>query len=296
MMQIERQRMWGWIVAFYIFLAGVGGGTFLFSFILNITGIYEPVARMGALVGPLLVLFGTFFLLFDLGSVTQAYRMFTSPSTVLTSWMVRGAWILLVFIIFGLAYSLPSFELFEWLPWGSTSGLGKGIGIVAALLSVLVVIYPGFLLGVIESIPFWNTPILPPLFFVSGLDTGIAVLVLIGLAYPAYIEADSLHLSGAGDIILIFFLFILLGAYIEIVRQSGATALQSIRLLKTPLFIVGAILLGLLVPFGLLLYSIIVIDTSVLRALAGISSVLILSGGLFLRYSVIRAGVRISVR
>jgi formate-dependent nitrite reductase membrane component NrfD len=62
MMQIERQRMWGWIVAFYIFLAGVGGGTFLFSFILNITGIYEPVARIGALVGPLLVLLGTFFL------------------------------------------------------------------------------------------------------------------------------------------------------------------------------------------------------------------------------------------
>jgi formate-dependent nitrite reductase membrane component NrfD len=190
---------------------------------------------------------------------------------------------------------LPSFELFEWLPWGSTSVLGKGIGIVATLLSILVVIYPGFLLGVIESIPFWNTPILPPLFFISGLDTGIAVLVLIGLTYPAYIEADGFHLSGAGDIILIFFLFILLGAYIEIVRQSGTTALQSICLLKTPLFIIGAILLGLLVPFGLLLYSVIVIDTPVLRVLAGISSVLILSGGLFLRYSVIRAGVRISV-
>ena len=118
--------------------------------------------------------------------------------------------------------------------------------------------------------------------------------ILVG--YPAYIGADGLHLSGVGDIILIFFLFILLGAYIEIVRQSGTTALESIRLLKTPLFIVGAILLGLLVPFGLLMYSIIVIDTPVLRALAGISSVLILVGGLFLRYSVLRAGVRISVR
>lgn len=295
MVSAERQQSWGWIVAIYIFLAGVGGGAFLFSFILNVIGMYEPVARIGALVGPVLVLLGTFFLLVDLGSVARAYRLFTTPSTLLASWMIRGAWILAAFIIFGLAYSLPSFSLFERLPWNQTSSLGQGIGMVAALLSILVVIYPGFLLGVLESIPFWNTPILPPLFFLSGLDTGIAVLVLIALAVPASLGADGFHLLGAGDIVFIFLLLVMLGAYLEIVRQSGITARASISLLKTPLFIGGVILLGLLVPLGLLLYAIFVTDAFTLRITAGITAVLLLAGGLLLRYSVIRAGVRIAV-
>jgi formate-dependent nitrite reductase membrane component NrfD len=291
----ERQKSWGWLVAIYVFLAGVGGGAFLFSFILNVMGMYQAVARIGALVGPLLVLLGTLFLLFDLGSVTRAYRLFITPSTLLASWMVRGAWILTAFIIIGLAYALPAFGLFQWLPWSQTSGVGQAIGIVAALLSILVVVYPGFLFGVLESVPFWNTPALPPLFFLSGLDTGIAVLALVALASPSF-GADGFHLLGAGDIILISLLLIMIGAYLEIVRQAGVTAAMSVQLLKTPLFIIGAVIAGMLLPLGLLIYSAFITDTTVVRTLAGIAGMLLLAGGLFLRYSVIRAGVQITAR
>ena len=296
MVYSEGQKSWGWLIAIYVFLAGVGGGTFLFSFILNFLGMYQSVARIGVLVGPLLVLLGTFLLLFDLGSITKAYRMFTTPSTLLASWMVRGAWILAAFIICGLAYALPSLRLFEWLPWSQASGLGQGIGIAAALLSILVAVYPGFLFGVIESIPFWNTSALPPLFLLSGLDTGISVIVLIALSLPSSLGIEGFHLLGTADIVLIILLLIVLGAYIEIVRQAGVTASASVHLLKTPMFIGGVIILGLLLPLVLLVISMFVSDALVLRTLAGVNGLLILAGGLFLRYSVIRAGVRITIR
>jgi formate-dependent nitrite reductase membrane component NrfD len=74
--------------------------------------------------------------------------------------MTRGAWILAAFIILGLAYALPSFSLFNWLPWDQASGWGKGIGIAAAVLSIIVPIYPGLLLGVIKSIPLLSNFIL----------------------------------------------------------------------------------------------------------------------------------------
>lgn len=296
MIQAERQQSWGWTAAIYVFLAGVGGGVFLFSFILDVMGMYEPVARIGALIGPVLVLIGTFFLLADLGAVSKVYWLFCGTSTLMTSWMARGAWILAAFIICGLAYSLPSIRLFEWLPWRQTENLGQGMGIVAALLSMLVVVYPGFLLGVLKSIPFWNRWVLPPLFFLSGLDTGIAVLLLIALFFPASFGADGFHLLGAGDTVLIFFLAVTLGAYLEIVRQGGETAAVSIRLLRTPLFIGGVIIVGLLLPLGLLLYSFFVTHMLTLRILAGITSVFLLAGGLCLRYSVIRSGVPIAVR
>jgi len=292
----QRQQTWGWLAAIYVFSAGLGGGVFLFSFILNMAGRYESVARIGAFSGPVLVWIGTLFLLCDLGSITRAYRLFASPSALMTSWMGRGAWILAGFIIFGLAYALPSFRLFAWLPWTHTSTLGQGIGLIAALLSILVAVYPGFLLGVLNSIPFWNTPALPLLFFLSGLDTGIALLIVIALFFPASFGANGFHLLATGDMVLIFLLLITLGGYLEIVRQTGNTAAASIRLLKTPLFIGGVIMVGLLLPLGLLLYSLFITNLLPLRVLSGIISIFVLVGGLCLRYSIIRGGVRLAVR
>jgi polysulfide reductase chain C len=299
MISVERQQSWGWAVAVYLFMAGMGGGVFLFSFILERMGTYGQVAAIGALLGPVLVFIGTLFLLVDLGSVFKVYRLFSSASTFMTSWMVRGTWILAAFIICALAYSLPSFALFEWLPWAGASASStfrQAIGVVAALLSILVVVYPGFLLGVLKSIPLWNTPALPLLFFLSGLDNGIAALLAVALLFPGSFALNGFHLLGAGDVVLISLLLIVLGAYIEIVRQAGETAAASIRLLRTPVFVGGVLIAGLLVPLGLLIYGFFVTHAVALRVLSGGISMLLLAGGLLLRYSIIRAGIHTAVR
>jgi formate-dependent nitrite reductase membrane component NrfD len=295
MSPIEKQKSWGWMIVLYIFLAGLGGGTFLFSFILLLAGKYERIARIGALIGPLVVLIASAMLLLDLGSPSRAYRLFTTPKTLMTSWMTRGAWILTGFIIFGLAYALPAFSVFNWLPWTQASGLGHGIGIMTAILSVIVPIYPGLLLGVIKSIPLWNTSALPPMFFLSGLDTGIASLVLISMFLQSAIDIGGFHLLGAIDIVLIALLLVALFGYLEIVRQSGITAAASVRLLKTPLFIGGVVIAGMILPLALLIISVSIPDIRSIRILDGVSGVLILIGALLLRFSVVNSGVHRSV-
>ena len=292
----EGQKEWGWLVVLYVFLAGLGGGTFLFSFILSFVDTYSAAAQIGTLVGPLLVALGSVMLLFDLGSVTRAYRLFTTPATLLSSWMIRGAWILTGFIILGLAYALPAFSSFDWLPWEQASGFGLGLGVAAAVLAIVVTVYPGLLLGVIKSIPLWNTSALPPLFFLSGLDTGLALLVLISLPFSPAVGTDGFHLLAAIDAGVIVLLIVALGAYIEIVRQAGNTAAASIRLLMTPLFISGVVVSGLLLPLAMFIYGIYLSDVQSVRLLDGIASLLILTGGLLLRLGIIRSGVRIVIR
>ncbi len=296
MHKAEGQREWGWLIALYVFLAGLGGGAFLFSFILIFIDKYTEMARIGALAGPLLVAIGSAMLLFDLGSAARAYRLFTTPATLLSSWMIRGAWILTAFIIVGLAYALPSFALFHWLPWEQTSGFGLVLGMAAAVLAIVVAVYPGLLLGVIKSIPLWNTSALPPLFFLSGMDTGLAALVLMSLAFPSAVGAEGLHFLAIIDAGLIVLLLVALGAYLEIVRQSGVTAAASVRLLATPLFACGVIVSGLLLPLAIYVCSAYMSDDSSIRLLDGLASLLLLAGGLLLRLSVIRSGVRIVVR
>jgi formate-dependent nitrite reductase membrane component NrfD len=291
MNQAAKQKSWGWMIVLYIFLAGLGGGTFLFSFILLVMEKYESVAKIGALAGPLVVLFASILLLFDLGSPVKAYRLFTTPKTLMSSWMTRGAWILTAFIILGLAYALPAYNLFKWLPWSQISGWGRGLGIAACLLSIIVPVYPGLLLGVIKSIPLWNTSVLPPIFFLSGLDTGIAVLVLLSIFLPAAIDVAGFHLLGTIDIVLIILLLVALFAYVEIMRQSSTTAAASIRLLKTPLFIGGVVIAGLILPLALLIISVSISGIQTIRIIDGITGVLILAGALLLRLSVVTSGL-----
>jgi len=288
----EVQQNWGWFVVLYIFLAGLGGGIFFFSFLL-INTLNEP-AEIGVYLGPVLVLIGTFMLLFDLGSPVRAIRLFTARNTLLTSWMSRGAWILTAFIILGLAYALPAVSFFEWLPWNQ-AGWGRVSGFVAAILSIVVMLYPGLLLGVIKSIPLWNTSALPLLFLASGLDTGMAGVVLLSLASPLIFDASALHLLAVIDIVLIFMVLVVLGAYLEMVRQTGETAAVSMRLLLTPLFIWGVVVAGLLVPLAVLAFSIGVSDIQTIRVLETITGILILGGGLLLRYGVVKSGVRLPV-
>jgi formate-dependent nitrite reductase membrane component NrfD len=295
MRKMEGQKNWGWLIVLYVFLAGLGGGTFIFSFVLNVMDKYTEVARLGAVIGPLVVLVGTVMLLFDLGSAGRAYRLFTNPATLVSSWMIRGAWILTAFIIFGLAYALPAFAAFAWLPWNQTSGFGLTLGIIGVILGIIVPIYPGLLFGVIKSIPFWNTSALPPLFFLSGLDTGIAALGLLSLSFPG-IGIDGLHQLGITGIILIILVLISLATYIEVVRQVGNAAAESVRLLKSATFILGVVVLGLVVPLILLFFSIGTAEVQTARILEGIAAVLVLLGGLLLRYTVVTSGVRVTIR
>ena len=296
MNEAEGQKTWGWPVVLYVFLAGLGGGSFLLSFLLVLFGRYAPVARIGSLAAPLLVLAGSGMLVLDLGSPTRAFRLFTTSATFLTSWMIRGAWILFAFVIAALAFALPSFALFDWLPWRQASGLGFALGVAAAILSLFVTVYPGLLLGVIKSIPLWNTSALPPLFFLSGLDTGAAILVFVSLPLASSLGADFFHLLGVVDGGLIVLLLVALGAYVEIVRQTGVVGAASVHLLARPLFLGGAVVSGLLVPLALLFVSLATSDIETLRWLDGSAGFLALIGGLLLRWGVIGSGVRIAVR
>ncbi len=173
--------------------------------------------------------------------------------------------------------------------------LGLGIGIVAALFAVLVTMYSGLLLGVVKGIPFWNTPILPLLFLLSGLYTGIAVILVVALFYNTTLGVAGFYQLGVAGIVLILMHLLALGSYLEVARRSDISSVESVHLLKTPLFIGGVIIVGLVVPLGLLSFSLVVSNILVLSVLAGVSGILLLIGGLFQRYSIIRAGVFLPV-
>ena len=85
-MDIEKQETFGWLVALDLFIGGAGAGVFLISFIMDIINHYVPLARVGTVVGPVLVLISAVLLFIDLRNRIRFYRLINNPS----SWMTRG--------------------------------------------------------------------------------------------------------------------------------------------------------------------------------------------------------------
>lgn len=282
-MSVERQNTFGWAAAADLFLGGVGAGLFLISFILDLINGYETLTRIGTVVGPVLVLFAALILFAELGVKSRVYMLLRNPS----SWMARGTGIITVFVIFGLAYSLPAFWQLQW----KGTVLGITIGIVAAIFAVMTSIYAGFLFAAAKRISFWNTAALPSLFFSSSLYGGTAVLLLIAPFVKANLNGTFGELVIA-EVIFILVQLAVLGVLLETARLGSAPATESARMLRSPVFISGVLFCGLIVPLGLLGYYAAANNTFALPVLAGI---LLLVGNFFLRYYTLRAGVRVPV-
>ncbi len=283
-MHLERQDTFGWLLSVEAFLAGAGGGAFLFSFIYNLMEKYQSIAKIGMIVGLSLVIIGAVLLFIELGNKKKFYRIAFNTS----SWIARGSWFITIFIVFGLIYLSSGYV--GYLDIDSTAV--KAIGVIAAVFSVFVMSYTGFLFGAAKRIPLWNTSGLPILFFFSSLYTGKAIILLIAAFLETSI-AEALRPLVVVQLILIILQMIVLGTFLGTAAYGGTTVSESVHLLiKNHLFVILVIVIGLLIPLGLLGYQAVVNNAFMLSIPAGI---FLLIGGLYLRHGILRAGLRLQV-
>ena len=101
------QREWGWLVAIYLFLGGVGGGAYTIAAVNSFLGkMLEPSTAAGVLIGFPALLVGSVCLLADLGTPTKAILAGMKPRT---SWIARGTWIISIFMILTFVHALLLF-------------------------------------------------------------------------------------------------------------------------------------------------------------------------------------------
>ena len=270
------QKSFNWKVVLYLFFGGTGGGLFLVGFVLERLSLMVPLARVAEVLGPIFVLIGCGFLLLHAGSgfKTKIYLLFLKPEK---SWISRGTWIIAIFVISAFIYT----------------GLGRGAfwGWVAGIFSLLMAIYPGFLLAENKAVPLWSNSVLPTLFLVSGLSTAVAFLLMMGpLLGGAKDEAAmrGFRILAWMDVFIIVTQLVILWNFLGVKSDKGTTFSESLRLLKGPLFTVGTLLVGLLLPLVLHLF---VVTGGKSMGLGTMTGILLITGGICLRFAIVRAGV-----
>lgn len=288
---------WALMIVIYLFTAGLSAGSMITSNLAFLYGgkDFERVSRWGAYISPFPISLGLGVLLLDLGSPFNAYRLFLTLQV--RSPMSYGSWAILLFTGLSVMY------LYLWLPekyqiighFQSSEKWKKRLAIFLPFLSVGVASYTGLLLNAAVS-PLWKAPLLPVLFLVSALSTGLALVILIATLSPwqraRHKELHILTKADAGLIIvecLIIILMIVMG------RLSSASESMAFGSLLYGhyawifwFFIVG---LGLLLPFSLELMELkdkIPVKWALSYTIS--SSFLVLFGGFFVRYIITYAG------
>jgi protein NrfD len=150
-------------------------------------------------------------------------------------------------------------------------------------------LYTGLLLGTLAARPQWNTAVLGPLFLASGVSTGAAFLLFFKL------EEHEHHFVVRWDVAAIVVELLLLGAMLVGFAAGDRSAQHALYHLMggpwTGAFWALVVAAGLLVPLALELLGL-------KRKLpfAAVASVLVLVGGLSLRFILLLAGQASSFR
>ncbi|MFQ5849932.1 MAG: DmsC/YnfH family molybdoenzyme membrane anchor subunit [Candidatus Binatia bacterium] len=272
-MQLRNQEEWSWLVATDLFLGGLGGGLFVIFQIFDLSHLVA-VLSLG------LVVLGGLVLLVELGHPLRAWRAVCRP---LTSWISRGVIFVVLFLISGLLYIAPSFDSFSWLPWTSNTLTGKIFWVISGICALLVTLYPGFVLSASPSIPFWNSPILPVLFFFQSIMGATGIVLLISPFGPFERGVQGINPLA---VLLIIANLVMIAVYLLTLKRSGLAAGETARLLNHgPIgwtFRIGVLLVGMILPLLVVVW----IPSAVVLAGA-----FILIGGLLFRYCVLKAGV-----
>jgi protein NrfD len=286
---MREEHHWGWPIACYLFLGGVGGGMIVVSALADLVFGKGDVFAAGSLVAGIAIGVGSGLLIFELGRPFQFWRVLSTQKAIMTV----GAWMLSFTILTSLAY----FSFWpEFSPWRGLVDLRHVFAGVNLFLGLGVCIYTGVLLGSLRARSFWNTPILPILFLVSGLSTGVAGQLLLAGVCPYWGHhndaATMLDATRYLDVVLLAFELMILFVYVPMMRFSAGApgtrvAAQWLTGSKKWLFWGGVIGLGLVLPGMLhLVHS---------GAASHLASPLVILGGLILRFLVVYSDERVQL-
>lgn len=304
---------WNSIIAFYLFSAGVSAGALMIAIAADMLDgrKYERIVKAGAFVAPFPISLGVLALVFDLERPFRFWMLFTTFQA--DSAMSIGAWLILCFTAVAVLYlSLHLPEGYDYFKVqriiqaiiGTRPALRRVVQVAGLVLGTGIAGYTGVLLSILVARPFWNTPMLPVLFFLSAVADGAAAICLAaccgrikeGEEGAVHGNKRFLHCL---DVVVLGMLITGVMIFLLGLRTSTEGAVLALQVITGgPLtwhFWLGFVLLGVLIPLAFEIYEVLPYFQGEGHGkhrpwLTGLIGILLLIGGFMLRYVLIYAG------
>ncbi len=197
--------IWSLLIANYPFITGLVAGSFIVSSMYYVFGWkrLEPVAKLSLLLSLTFLIISFLPLLAHLGQPSRAPEILTQPqfgsAMAMFGYIYVGYLILAVvetIFVFreGIVMKLKSAKgiqagLYRVLALGSTSISARSAKRDSQIVRILAFIgipvavlfhgYVGFIFGAVKANPIWSTPLMPVVFILSAIVSGIAMLSVV---------------------------------------------------------------------------------------------------------------------
>lgn len=198
--------LWGVLIVLYPYITGLVAGAFIMASLVRVFRVkaLEPVYRLSLLTALAFLLCATLPLLMHLGHPARSYQIMITPH--LTSPMaIFGfvyAWYLMAVLLLELWFDFRE----DFVRWGQSEPGIRGfiyrtltvgvsdvsdkalaldhklswiISIVGIPSAFLLHGYVGFIFGSIKANPWWGNPIMPIIFILSAMVSGIALCIFV---------------------------------------------------------------------------------------------------------------------
>lgn len=325
----EAEIQWSVLIVLYPYITGLVAGAFIASSLYHVFGKKEirPVARFALLTALSFLLVATLPLLTHLGHPERSIEIMFTPH--LTSAMsgfgyIYSFYLVIVVLEIWLSFredivrtALNSYGWKKLLYSGlslfsddisekalhNDEKLAKKLAIIGIPSAAFLHGYVGFIFGGIKANPWWSTPLMPIIFLMSAIVSGIALLILLYIISMVIRKhrIDHKCLQSLAHYLWIFLILDVALELLEIVSMKYASR-EEIEIINTLLsdkiaftFYGVQLTLGILIPFILLLAAGLMKNRETLKMIMiSISSVLVVIGVFAMRWNVVIGGQEIS--
>lgn len=296
--------IWGWEIAIYLFLAGLSAGALISAILTKWRGgmgeSRDGIVKSGALIACPAICAGLGLLIVDLGKPLDFYQLmfrFNLQSVMSIGVILLSVYSALTALFAAVVFKreLAESDLTGWIfrPFQSlveqVESFGKWFDWIMVALAVAIAAYTGFLLSALVAKPLLNAPVLPILFLISGISSGVAGCVAVSLLLfrDSIGESNLKRLLSLDMKLLPAELFVLFVLFTGLFNMGGRYAEVASAALTTGLwanvFWIGVVGVGLLLPL--------VISLTSLRSYEESESAIVPYGTLLLNTAFILVGV-----
>ncbi len=201
----EIEINWGLFIVLYPYLTGLVAGAFIVSSLYHVFGVdkLKPVSRLALISALAVLLVAPLALISHLGKPLRALNLMWTPNP--TSAMAGFGYIYSFYLIIVLLeiWFMYRKDLVKWaatkqgfmgkvysiLTLGARDISEKALHTDHKVVTFLAILgipsaaflhgYVGFIFGAIKANPWWSTPLMPVIFLLSAIVSGVALLIVV---------------------------------------------------------------------------------------------------------------------
>ena len=322
----EIEIHWSILIVVYPYITGLVAGAFILASLVKVFNVKElqPTYRLALLTALAFLLIAPLPLQLHLGQPTRSYEMFLTPN--LTSAMAMFSFVYLWYLMLVLlleiwfeyrrdmvVWSREETGLRKWmhkvLSLFSTDVSEKAVAFDQKTVKIITIIgipsafllhgYVGFIFGSIKANPWWSSVMMPIVFLFSAIVSGIAIVMLLYMIIIP-LRGAKIDMQCLDKVASFLFYAVIVDFSIEVLDfihrlyESEESIKILSQLVDTKLFmslVVLQVLLGMLLPLGIMIViKIFRLHEELRKLLYFVSAVLIQLGIFSTRWNVVIGG------